>query len=210
MPTSYHSCPSMPIIVCLNARVCTGLHIQLRSYPWKHAQSGWDARQTAGTVMALSSALTGSFSLLSVRYIKEKEPVLVITIWYHLFCFSLSAVLLAIGVPSKPTMPQGISWILLIVVGVLLFSASLLIDRSLQLGAAARTSVISLSQLVFTWIFGLAFLHEHTNFIAGSGIALLLVGVGLVAFRNVDINEELNTPALKRHLFSRLPDAATD
>jgi hypothetical protein len=44
------------------------------------------------------------------------------TIWFHLFTLTLSAVLLGIGVPARPIMPQGTSWLLLLMAGVLLFA----------------------------------------------------------------------------------------
>jgi len=44
------------------------------------------------------------------------------TVWYHLLSCPLSAVLLGVGVPAQPIMPQGTSWLLLVVTGSLLFT----------------------------------------------------------------------------------------
>ena len=43
------------------------------------------------------------------------------TIWYHMFAILISAVLLAIGVPSRPVLPQTSGWLLLLLTGVSLF-----------------------------------------------------------------------------------------
>lgn len=62
---------------------------------------------------------------------------------------------------------------------------------------------------MFTWVFSLIFLGERTNYIAGIGITLLLVGVGLVAIKNVEPKEELQTlhqvaPTIVQRLMQRL------
>lgn len=42
------------------------------------------------------------------------------------------------------------------------------------------------AQVIFSWIFGLAFLGEATNVVGGMGTVLVLLGVVLVAMRHVE------------------------
>jgi len=69
------------------------------------------------------------------------------TVWYHCFAIIISAILLGVGVPRRPVLPSWQGWLLLLLTGVSLFIAHLLMDRSLQLLKAFRSSVISLAQV---------------------------------------------------------------
>ncbi|GLC34177.1 hypothetical protein PLESTM_000166500 [Pleodorina starrii] len=147
------------------------------------AGGGWDRDRLLGSMFGLLSALLSAGAFISIRYIGKSEPALVVSVYFHVCAAGSSLAPLAAGVPAPAVWPSGPQWALLAGVGCCSFWGQILIGRSFQLLNAARASAINLTQVVYSYLLGLIFLHESLTLFGGGGSVLIAAGAVLVNLR---------------------------
>ncbi|GIL67344.1 hypothetical protein Vafri_20748 [Volvox africanus] len=144
---------------------------------------GWDKQRLLGSLFGLLSALLSTGAFISIRFIGKSEPALVVSVYFHVSAAATSLVPLAAGVPAPAVWPKGVQWALLLGVSSCSFWGQILIGRSFQLLNAARASAINLTQVVYSYLLGLIFLHEQLTLLGGAGSVLIAAGAVLVNLR---------------------------
>ncbi|KXZ53815.1 hypothetical protein GPECTOR_6g733 [Gonium pectorale] len=148
----------------------------------EHA-AAWDGARLLGTMFGLLSALLSAGAFISIRYVGKGEPALVLSVYFHVCAAASSAVPLAAGLPDRAVWPTGRQWGLLVGVAATSFWGQILVGRGFQLLHAARASAINLSQVVYSYILGLLFLHEGLTLYGGAGSVLIAAGAILSNLR---------------------------
>ncbi|GLI66985.1 hypothetical protein VaNZ11_011081 [Volvox africanus] len=144
---------------------------------------GWDKQRLLGSMFGLLSALLSTGAFISIRFIGKSEPALVVSVYFHVSAAATSLVPLAAGMPAPAVWPKGVQWALLLGVSSCSFWGQILIGRSFQLLNAARASAINLTQVVYSYLLGLIFLHEQLTLLGGAGSMLIAAGAVLVNLR---------------------------
>ncbi|GIL84985.1 hypothetical protein Vretimale_9838 [Volvox reticuliferus] len=144
---------------------------------------GWDKQRLLGSMFGLLSALLSTGAFISIRFIGKSEPALVVSVYFHVSAAATSLVPLAAGLPTPAVWPKGVQWALLLGVAACSFWGQILIGRSFQLLNAARASAINLTQVVYSYLLGLIFLHEQLTLLGGAGSVLIAAGAVLVNLR---------------------------
>ncbi|KAG2429743.1 hypothetical protein HXX76_010527 [Chlamydomonas incerta] len=147
------------------------------------AATAWDAQRLLGTLFGVLSALLSAGAFISIRFIGKSEPALVMSVYFHLSAAASCAVPLLLGLPQRAVAPSGPQWALLAGVAATSFWGQILIGRGFQLLSAARASAINFTQVVYSYMLGLLFLHESLSLSGGAGSALIATGAVLVNLR---------------------------
>ena len=83
------------------------------------------------------------------------------------------------------TMPVGIDWLYLLLIGILTQIAQLYMTKAYQVEEAAKVASVSYTGIVYALGFGFLFFHEVFNIYVAIGIGLMLLGVILnVTFKS--------------------------
>ncbi|KAG2494367.1 hypothetical protein HYH03_007424 [Edaphochlamys debaryana] len=141
---------------------------------------GWDADRLVGTAFGLLSAVLSAGAFISIRLVGKSEPSLVLAVYFHTCAAASSVLPLALGVPQHAVLPSGRQWALLLGVAATSFWGQILIGRGFQLLAAGRASAINFTQVVYSYVLGLLFLHESLTLLGAAGSGLIAVGAVLV------------------------------
>ena len=131
---------------------------------------------TAGTLVALLAALASANAAISIKFLSRTEHPDAIVLWTTMLWMPM-ALLPALAVWETP---RGITWLWIVLSGVLGTVAHLIWTRALKLGDASMLTPISFLQIVVVAIFGWALFGESLD-------RWTLVGAGIVLASNVYI-----------------------
>uniref|UniRef100_A0A7S3VKJ8 EamA domain-containing protein n=1 Tax=Dunaliella tertiolecta TaxID=3047 RepID=A0A7S3VKJ8_DUNTE len=88
---------------------------------------------------------------------------------------------LACGFPSKAVLPSPIALLLLLGISASSFWGQLLIGRGLQLLSAAQAGAINITQVLYSYVFGVVILNEHLSWLSLIGSVFIASGVVCVS-----------------------------
>lgn len=133
---------------------------------------------TIGIISAVFSALAYNM----VRTLREKEHPLVVVLHFQL----LGAVAGGIVSVFVWETPQGMDWILLLLVGIFTQLGQENLTRSLQSENIARVSILNYLGIGYALLFGWLFFNEQHHLMELAGIILIVTGVilNVVLFKN--------------------------
>ncbi len=142
---------------------------------------GFDTRVSIPMLMiGILSALGSGFAYNMVRSLKEKEHTMVVVLHFQIigaatgFVFSL----------FNWRMPQGWEWFYLIMTGVLTQIGQVNLTKALQLERIANVSIFNYLGIIYALAFGFVLFGEQYDWVALSGIILVIGGVLLNYFYN--------------------------
>lgn len=153
-----------------------------------------------GDLLAIAVALLGAafagLAYMSVRKIGHEASANVMVLYYS--CLSLPVTLIGSkGLLSEWNVWGGggnfciLDWCCVLMTGLTAYSGQYLTNLGLQHESAATGTLATCSQIVFTYIFELAFLHEPVNVWSVAGTLLILgfmVIVGIFKMKVADEN----------------------
>eukprot|EP00798_Chlamydomonas_sp_ICE-L_P011875 gene11875-14981_t len=143
----------------------------------------WGADRVLGTFNGLLAAFLAAGAFISIRKIGSREPALVMSIYFHSIAAFTSFLPLCVGVPEYMVIPDGTQSVLLLAIGALSFGAQMVLGRGFQLLVAAKAGAINFSQVVFSYILGMLFLHEQLRWFGPVGSVLVACGTVMVNWR---------------------------
>jgi len=99
-----------------------------------------------GTVFGIVSATCAAGAFVAIRQIGNREPALVMSVWFHSTSLVSCLVPLLIGYPSPPVWPGAVDAVNLCSIAITSFFGQMLLSRGFQLQSAAKASAINLTQ----------------------------------------------------------------
>ncbi|KAF6259064.1 hypothetical protein COO60DRAFT_1270311, partial [Scenedesmus sp. NREL 46B-D3] len=105
--------------------------------------SGWGQQRLFGTLSGVASTLFASGTSYTIRRIGQKEPALVVALWFHSVTIGLMVWPLLLGVPQHAQLVAPRDCLLLLGISTSSFFAQLLMTRAFQLMPAARAAAVS-------------------------------------------------------------------
>lgn len=128
--------------------------------------------------MGLFSALVSGIAYTAIMKLRTTDSPIVIVMF-----FPMVAIPLMIGMCFYEfTMPRGIEWLLLLIVGVFTQFAQVYMTKALHAGDAATITPFQYLGIIYAFIVGLFFFGEQLSWMVELGIAIVLIGVLTNAF----------------------------
>ena len=145
-------------------------------------------------VVGIISALASGFAYNMVRSLKGKEHTMVVVLHFQLVGV-VSGLLLSF---FNWRMPQGIEWFYLLMIGICTQLGQVNLTKALQSERIANVSIYNYLGIIYALFFGFAFFDEHFEWLALSGIVLVIGGVVMNYIyqrmeNRVVVEEELTT-----------------
>ena len=126
--------------------------------------------------LAISIAVTGAFgsatAYILVRKLSASEHPLVIVMYFPLISLPVSMVLLW----NDFVMPQGITWLYLLAIGVTTQVGQVALTKAMQTETASRATSFAYLQVVFAIILGVLFYREIPSISTLIGASLIIGG----------------------------------
>lgn len=137
------------------------------------------------SIIALMAGMASSFAMVTIRRMSITEPPGRIVFYYSL----LSTVVSAVPLCWAWEMPQGSTFIVLIVIGLVAMIGQLLMTKGYSLAPAAQVGPFIYSTVVFATIIGWVLWGEYLDIFTWAG-ALLVCIAGVVSTRGTNIKAD--------------------
>eukprot|EP00798_Chlamydomonas_sp_ICE-L_P032435 gene32435-31046_t len=144
----------------------------------------WGVDRVVGTAFGVVSAFCASGAYLTIRFIGTREPALVMSIYFHVTALATSFIPLCVGIPNYAIMPSWIQAALLFGIGTISFAGQILLSRACQLMLATKVAALNFTQVIFSYILGMLFLHELLHWFGPVGSVMIAAGAVLVTIKN--------------------------
>ena len=124
-------------------------------------------------LIGIFSAITSAFAYVTIRSLKAKEHPLVVV-----FHFQLVGTLTGLTFSTVNfTMPQGMDWIYLLLVGIFTQLGQVNLTKALQQDKVANVSIINYTGIVYAIAAGFLIFGEHYGVGTIMGILMVIAGV---------------------------------
>ena len=142
---------------------------------------GFDARISVNMLLiGIASAICSGFAYNMVRSLKEKEHTMVVVLHFQLIGTIVGFSCMLFNWKT----PQGIEWLYLIMTGVLTQIGQVNLTKALQLERIANVTIFNYLGIIYALGFGFILFGEHYDWLALTGIILVIGGVLLNYFYN--------------------------
>jgi drug/metabolite transporter (DMT)-like permease len=137
---------------------------------------GFDARiGLIYLLMGFSSSFFSGIAFNCIRKLNTSEHPLVIILYFPLVTLPITG----IWTYFNWTLPQGIDWFILLMVGILTQIAQHFMTKSFQTEEISKVASLRYLGIIYALAFGYFFFDEHFNIIVYGGMALTILGVVL-------------------------------
>lgn len=144
--------------------------------------SGWPSELPLWAIaVAIAGALGSAIAYVLVRKLSNLEDSSVIIVYFPMIALPFSLLLLG----DDFVMPEGISWLILLFVGVATQVGQIGLTKSMQTASAATATSFSYLQVVFAVIFGIWFFGEVPSVLTLIGAGLIVLGAFVNLFAKV-------------------------
>jgi drug/metabolite transporter (DMT)-like permease len=123
--------------------------------------------------MGLVSAFISGIAYSAIMKLRTTDEPIVIVMYFPMVAIPLMTILCFF----EFTMPQGIEWLILLVIGIFTQFAQVYMTRALHEGAAATITPFKYLGVVYGLIVGYFFFSEQFSWQVDLGIAIVLIGV---------------------------------
>lgn len=135
---------------------------------------GFDPRiSTLHLVMGVSTSIFMGLAYNFIRKLKTSEHPLVIIFYFPFVMLPISA----IWSSFVWVMPQGMDWLILILVGITTQIAQYFMTKSYQSAELSKVSILNYIGIIYALLFGFFLFDETFNIMTYVGMALVLSGV---------------------------------
>lgn len=190
---------STPLFVTIAAVLLLGEKVRMRR--WSAVLVGFigvlvivrpgSSQFTAGTLVALSAAVLSGIVAIQIKQLSKVDPADTIVLWTYLFWVPITLVPAAL----EWVWPQGITWLWVVLIGVLGTGGQLLWTRALKLGEVSALTPISFMQLpIVATAAWLLFGEEVTGYTV-AGAAVILAANAYIAYREAQLSRRAATTA---------------
>ncbi|MEO9485290.1 MAG: DMT family transporter [Ekhidna sp.] len=137
---------------------------------------GFDSRiSLVHVVMGIAASLFMGLAYNFIRKLKTSEHPLVIIFYFPLIMLPISG----IWASFVWVQPEGIDWLILILVGITTQIAQFLMTKAYQKEELSKVSILTYVGIIYSLAFGFFIFDETYNLVTYGGMALVLSGVVL-------------------------------
>ncbi|MFK7784800.1 MAG: DMT family transporter [Crocinitomicaceae bacterium] len=123
--------------------------------------------------MGLVSAFISGIAYTAIMKLRTTDEPIVIVMYFPMVAIPLMTILCFF----EFTMPQGVEWILLVVIGIFTQIAQIYMTKALHEGTAATITPFKYLSIVYAFIVGYFFFGEQFSWQVDLGISIVLIGV---------------------------------
>lgn len=128
--------------------------------------------------MGLLSAFISGIAYTAIMKLRTTDSPIVIVMYFPMVAIPLMTILCF----YEFTMPQGIEWLILIIIGVFTQFAQVYMTKALHEGAAATITPFKYLSIIYAFLVGYFFFGEKLSWFVDLGIVIVLLGVLSNAF----------------------------
>ena len=128
--------------------------------------------------LGLLAAMISGVSYTAIMKLRTTDAPIVIVMYFPMVAIPLMTILCLF----EFTMPRGIEWLILLVIGIFTQFAQIYMTKALHEGTAATITPFKYLSVIYAFIVGTYFFHEKLSWMVDLGIAIVLVGVLSNAF----------------------------
>ncbi|KHJ31194.1 putative duf6 domain protein [Erysiphe necator] len=118
-----------------------------------HADATTPIQRVIAVVMATIGVIGGAGSYTTIRFIGERAHALHLMIYYSFLCTFCSAFFLLVVPGISFVKPQGLDWVMLLLLGLLGFAVQFLLTKGLQLDHSNKATSMLYSQVIYAILF---------------------------------------------------------
>lgn len=123
--------------------------------------------------VGMVSAVFSGLAYTAVIKLKKTDQPITIVLYFPMVAIPLMTILCF----WKFTWPQGIEWIILLVIGIFTQFAQIMLTKALHLGSAATITPFQYLGAIYMFLIGYFVFDERLSLIVNIGIAIILSGV---------------------------------
>lgn len=120
----------------------------------------------------VSSAFSG-IAYVAIMKLKNTDEPITIVMYFPMIAGPIMIVLCLFDF----TMPQGIEWLYLLIIGIFTQMAQILLTRALHIGNASTITPFQYLGAIYAFLIGLYAFNEHLSWIINLGILITVSGV---------------------------------
>lgn len=120
----------------------------------------------------LSSALSG-LAYVAIMKLKDTDAPITIVMYFPM----IAAPIMTLLCLFEFTMPQGIEWFFLLLIGIFTQIAQILLTKALHLGNASTITPFQYLGAIYAFVIGLVVFDERLSALVNAGIILTVLGV---------------------------------
>ena len=148
---------------------------------------GGGSRLTAlHLAVALGGAIMSAAAYVTIRELRKTDDALVVVFYFPLIALPAS---IPTAAPSA-VWPVGMEWALLVAIGITTQLGQVYMTKGLHLESTGRATAVSYVQVLFAFVWGMAFFAEPVTVPALLGAVLIVVGTGIVTLKRAPAAEE--------------------
>jgi drug/metabolite transporter (DMT)-like permease len=123
--------------------------------------------------MGLVSAFISGIAYTAIMKLRTTDSPIVIVMYFPMVAIPLMVILCLF----EFTMPRGIEWLILIIIGIFTQFAQIYMTKALHEGAAATITPFKYLSIIYAFVVGYFFFSEKFTWQVDMGIAIVLIGV---------------------------------
>ena len=123
--------------------------------------------------IGMISAVFSGLAYTAVIKLKKTDQPITIVLYFPMVAIPLMTILCF----WKFTWPQGIEWIILLVIGIFTQFAQIMLTKALHLGSAATITPFQYLGAIYMFLIGYFVFDERLSLIVNIGIVIILSGV---------------------------------
>jgi len=146
-----------------------------------HAGTGIDEINFFFIGIGIIAAVFSGLAYTAVIKLKQTDAPITIVLYFPMIAIPLMLILCV----WEFTFPNGIEWLILLVIGIFTQLAQIALTKALHLGSAATITPFQYLGAIYMFLIGYFVFDERLSFIVNIGIVIILSGVFLNAvFKN--------------------------
>lgn len=146
--------------------------------------ASWGQTRLYGVIIGSMAACFGAAAFTTIKALGDKESSLVTSLWFHIGTVSISVLPMSLGFPAPPVWPDMRGWLLLTGITTSSFWAQLLAARGIAMVSTSTSAAVSLTEVVYTYIWGMIFFHDKLSVFGVSGSMMIAAGVLLASLNS--------------------------
>lgn len=123
--------------------------------------------------MGIVSAFFSGIAYTAIMKLRNTDSPIVIVMYFPMIAIPLMTFLCFYDF----TMPRGIEWLILIIIGIFTQLAQITMTKALHDGAAATITPFQYISVIYAFLVGYFFFGEKLSWMVDVGIAIVLIGV---------------------------------
>ncbi len=140
---------------------------------FRHSDANFEEISFFWLGMGIVSAFFSGIAYTAIMKLRPTDSPIVIVMYFPMVSIPLMVFLSF----YEFTVPQGIEWLILLVIGIFTQFAQILMTKALHEGTAATITPFQYISVIYAFLVGYFFFGEQLSWLVDAGIAIVLIGV---------------------------------